>query len=118
MRLRTINDDIDNFEKQNKQKQTKKDMCIIFNVKSATSLRLSNEKIYDAITSVDPALEALLQSGWELEDDDTLVLPPGVEVDFPNHVHKILEAKQHLKKKEEEDRRQKGIYYLHLIIID
>lgn len=47
-------------------------------------IRLSNDKIYEAITSVDPALEALLVSGWELEDADTLILPAEIEMDFQN----------------------------------
>lgn len=72
-------------------------------------IRLSNEKIRVSITSVDEALEALLLMGWELTDDEELVLPMDVKLSFPEHVKAILEAKQALKKKEEQDRLERGL---------
>jgi hypothetical protein len=37
--------------------------------------------------------------GWQQEEDN-LVLPKGVKLDFPNHVNKVLEAKGHFAKTE------------------
>lgn len=66
-------------------------------------------KIRVAITSVDEALEALLLMGWEPNDEDELILPMDIKLSFPEHVKAILEAKQVLKKKEENDRVERGL---------
>lgn len=72
-------------------------------------IRLSNEKIRTTITSVDAALEALLLMGWEPNEADELILPKSVKLSFPLHVKAILEAKQVLKKAEENDRAARGL---------
>jgi len=64
-------------------------------------IRLANEKIAKAIGSAPGAVEALLQMGWVQQrqhDEETLVLPPAVILDFPNHINKVLEAKDYFQK--------------------
>ncbi|CAD7924159.1 unnamed protein product [Amoebophrya sp. A120] len=56
-------------------------------------IKLSNPKIHLNITSVDPALEALLLMGWELLDEDTLFLPDDLMLNVSDYPGRIMEAK-------------------------
>lgn len=62
-------------------------------------IRLSNERISKAISTVPGAVDSLVLMGWEQQDDD-LVLPKDLRLDFPNSVNKVLEAKGHFAKAE------------------
>lgn len=88
-------------------------------------IKLSNAKIVEAITSQPAAVEALRLMGWvvqrdadagnagagspEVEDNIVLVLPPGVALTFPDHVNKVVEASNAMKKREEALRVEKGL---------
>jgi len=64
-------------------------------------IRLANEKIAKAIGTVPGAVEALLAMGWvrQCQDEqEVLVLPLEVKLDFPNHINKVLEAKDYFQK--------------------
>ncbi|CAD7944298.1 unnamed protein product [Amoebophrya sp. A25] len=75
-------------------------------------IKLANKKISAAITSVTPALEALLAVGFEVEEAEGelfLVLPADVKVDFPTHVSKIIDARDYFRKENEKARVAKGL---------
>merc|ERR1719326_1101957 len=62
-------------------------------------IRLTNEKISKAITSVPGAVNSLVLMGWQ-QQEENLILPKEVKLDFPNHVNKVLEAKGNFAKAE------------------
>ncbi|CAD7934687.1 unnamed protein product [Amoebophrya sp. A25] len=62
-------------------------------------IKLSNPKIHSCITSVDPALEALLLMGWELLDEDTLFLPDDLMMNVSDFPGRIMAAKAYFAKK-------------------
>lgn len=75
-------------------------------------LRLSNEKISAGITDVEGAFEIMNAFGWIIEcegEDAFLILPEDVKLTFPDHVHKILEAKAWYVKENETRRRALGL---------
>lgn len=75
-------------------------------------LKLTNAKISANITSIAGAVEALLYVGWEMSTDGeetVLVLPEKVKFTFPEHVNKIIDAKQFFKKEEEKTRVERGL---------
>lgn len=64
-------------------------------------IRLANEKIAQIIGSVPVAVEALLEIGWVkqcVDEEEVLILPPEAKLDFPNHINKVLEAKDYFQK--------------------
>merc|ERR1712159_704853 len=78
-------------------------------------IRLNNPKINEAITSVDFALQALLEMGWKLDtvnstdQDCFLILDPSIKVDYPTHVNEIVDTKDIYKKREEDERVARGM---------
>lgn len=54
-------------------------------------VRTTNEKL-SALFKLEGTLDIMLEMGW-LPDGEFMVLPQGVQLDFPRHVVKILEAK-------------------------
>ncbi len=81
-------------------------------------LKLGNAKISAAITSIEGALEALLITGWVMSDETNaetgavetvLTLPASVKFTFPDHVNKVIEARDHYKKEEERVRVERGM---------
>lgn len=76
-------------------------------------INLKNGKIFSAITSVDGAVQALIEAGFVSDNSDAeapaLVLPAGVKLTFPDHVVKIQNAKDVLKKQDEKDRVARGL---------
>lgn len=76
-------------------------------------INLKNEKIFNSITSVNGAVQALIEAGFVSDNSDAtapaLVLPAGVKLTFPDHVVKVQNAKDVLKKLEEKDRVARGL---------
>mmetsp|Transcript_75535 Transcript_75535/g.175110 ORF Transcript_75535/g.175110 Transcript_75535/m.175110 type:complete len:186 (+) Transcript_75535:74-631(+) len=68
-------------------------------------IKLSNPKISAAITEVPFAIDALKEMGW-VEDGDGLVLPPSARLAHEVEVIAIIDAKDHFKKEEENERRR------------
>eukprot|EP00746_Dinoflagellata_sp_MGD_P141483 gnl/MRDRNA2_/MRDRNA2_74582_c0_seq4.p1 gnl/MRDRNA2_/MRDRNA2_74582_c0~~gnl/MRDRNA2_/MRDRNA2_74582_c0_seq4.p1 ORF type:complete len:306 (+),score=97.22 gnl/MRDRNA2_/MRDRNA2_74582_c0_seq4:129-1046(+) len=66
-------------------------------------IRLTNEKISKAITTVPGAVDSLVLMGWQ-QQDENLILPKELKLDFPNSVNKVLEAKGDLAKAEARSR--------------
>jgi len=66
-------------------------------------IRLTNEKISKAIGQVPGAVDAFVMMGWQ-QQDENLVLPQNIKLDFPNHVNKVLEAKGYFAKAEARSR--------------
>lgn len=58
-------------------------------------LRLTNQKIADAILNTEGALESMLQMGWTREGEEFLVLPESVQLTM-NHVRTVEAAKEAL----------------------
>ncbi|CAE7485430.1 unnamed protein product [Symbiodinium natans] len=66
-------------------------------------LRTSNEKLAPLLNL--PGARAVMECmGWEAADE-FLVLPMNVELDFPNHVSKILDAKSHFLLRDQTEKR-------------
>lgn len=83
-------------------------------------IKLDNAKILEAVTSVEPAVAALLEMGWVAEVDSTdngidnipavtLVLPRNIKLNQVDHVNKIIDARHELKKREESTRVENGL---------
>lgn len=82
-------------------------------------LKLGNAKISAAITSIEGAIEVLLLTGWVMSDEaneaaeggkeTVLTLPSNVKFTFPEHVNKVIDARDHFKKEEERVRVERGM---------
>jgi len=66
-------------------------------------VRTTNEKLA-VLFCQENCLAVMQEMGWQ-QDGDSLVLPMSVELDFPKHVVKILEAKSYYGKLKEEAKR-------------
>lgn len=60
-------------------------------------VRTTNPKLA-ALFGQPEALAIMHEMGWRAQEGEFLALPRGVELDFPTHVNKILEAKSHYAK--------------------
>lgn len=76
-------------------------------------IRLTNAKINDTITSVPGAVNALIIMGWKFEmvdgTDACLTLPADIRMTFPDHVNKVIDARDFYKKEEDKERVSKGM---------
>lgn len=74
-------------------------------------IKLSNPRISEQITSIGGALRALLIIGWKfsMAEEAVLTLPSGTRITFPDHVNKIIDAKDFFKKEEEKERFSRGL---------
>lgn len=72
-------------------------------------IRLTNAKIFDTITSVPYAVQALYEIGWVFDGEESLVLPPNIDMTMPKHVSPVIDARQYYKKEEEKVRVSRGM---------
>jgi len=75
----------------------------------------SNAKIKAAITSVRPALQALIEIGFRVSSESSdltdleVELAPSIFLTFPSHVNKIIDAQDWFRKETEKERVRQGL---------
>jgi len=73
-------------------------------------IKLENKKISQCVTSFKGAIDFLFICGFEFTDDEnSLVLPMTIKLNFPDHVNKIIDAKDFYRKENEKLRVAKGL---------